>query len=154
MPGAHHYAVARPFGPASGTQSVLLGLSENWQDGVGNKLFRWWLMEGCVYPQWFLQNRIYNVLNDGAYQPMQESFFQMPHQEIFIYMNYQKYATLFVHTPFIDLPGVFAIWESDRWGRDDAHMCTALDLTYRTHECYAGPTEHVKMRTELTRSRL
>ena len=146
---------APPYGDAEGEQSVIVALSENWQDERGIELFRLWQMEGACYPHWFLQRRNQIAMNGGRYQLLDASFWRQQHQELFIYQSYGVGLTIFCHTPGLDAPGVYSVWDSDTVPRDYSWQTTAEDLRYRCHWRHEGRGDIVvEMAAMLQRSRL
>ena len=155
MPGPFHYALARPYGDADGEQGVIVALSENWQDNGGRALFRFWPMEGCCYPHLFLQQRRQVAMKGGAYQVLDASMWEQKHQEIYIYQSYGVGLTLFCHTPGLDAPGVYSVWDSDSVSRDQSWRMIAQDLHYRSHWRHEGRGDVViEMAAMVKRSRL
>ena len=147
MPGLYHVALARPIIARSWTESgedyfrqdLVLHVSENYQeheDGFPNQCSQWrsYIVAGGCYPFWFQEeHKIFQVLNQGAYAAVPPEFFSQKPQVLYIFETCHGFAQFYVHTPELDPPGLYAVFESDKYGRDMAFYGTAEDTFYICH---------------------
>ena len=61
---------------------------------------------------------------------MPNSFLQQELQVIYVSQTQCGKAEISVHTPYVDPPGIYAVWRSNRYGRDEAFRCTPQDLEF------------------------
>ena len=123
---------------------------------VSSKLFlrQYWipfrhLEPGGVYPYWFLHPCDWTTLNNGLYQTLSPAFMSTPVQTIYVFNNWNMKAMLYVHTPELDRPGLYAVFESERYGRDEAFYCSAADTHYICHRPWPSETSIIMMRSNI-----
>ena len=90
-------------------------------------------MRGGCYPHWFLERNHFIALSED-YHRISDHYLALNPQVIFIYENDQAYGELYCHTPEIDFPGVYGMWESKVYGRDDALYSVGEEWAYRYHK--------------------
>ena len=141
MSGPYHLALAKSIMHPQGagddlfyTQDIMLALSENYQDTNNQALFRFCSITGGAWPYWFLFLTVFTSLYHGIYQVMPPTFMLRSPQLIYVHENYQGCADLYVHTPQIDPIGVYAVFSSDKVGRDGAFYGTGDHFRYRYHK--------------------
>ena len=154
MPGPHHLAMARPIlkrwterGEDYFYHDILLALCENYHDEDRRPLWRLWNVQGGgCYPYWFLAPKQFDSLNNGAYLPIPDQFYANNMQLIYIFQNYQGFAQIYVNTPQLDPPGIYAVFESNKFGRDQALFCTHEDTFYVCHRKWPQEDSAIMMR--------
>ena len=104
---------------------------------------------GGIYPYWFLHYNHFQKLNNGVYTTLSPGFFSTPLQTIFVFNNYDEKAMLYVNTPQLDRPGLYAVFESTRYSRDEAFYMTAEDTFYVCHRAWPGENTIIHMRTNI-----
>ena len=136
MPGPHHMGIARAMVKRDQRgdvyQEILFGISQNYQD-QGVPVFQFYVVRGGAYPHWFLCDNTWEPLHGGAYIRAPPSMQHYRLQLFYIYQTYQDFAQIYCHTPELDPPGVYAVFESTRYARDQAFYCTGKDTYYVGH---------------------
>ena len=118
---------------------IVVGISENYLDNCGARVYRYYNVEKAHYPCWFLGFRYYGApLYGGAYVPMRPDFAEQGYQDLYVYESYNGLATLYVHTPELDAPGVYAVYDSTTYTRDGLWQSSGEDLRYRGCEFNEG----------------
>ena len=127
---------------------IVVGISENWHDQTGSRVYRYYHVVDAHYPEWFLSFRYYGQpLYGGTYVPMRPDFAEQGYQDMYIYNSYNGLATLYVHTPETDPPGVYAVYDSTSLSRDGLWQSNGTDMRYRAmeyHESWELERERVR----------
>ena len=145
MLGPYHMALARPMykrldDGQNHNQDIILALSENYYDEKKQALWRFFVVRGGACPYWFLGKNNSVVLDHGRYGAMPDWFLNYPLvQCIYVMQNWDDHAELYVWTPRIDMPGVYAVFESAVFSRDKAFEHGGWHYSYVVHRCWPGP---------------
>ena len=115
------------------TSETIVALSENQHNRDYVPVFKYWKVRGGSYPHWFLAKNQFTALSDD-YHRISQHYLALNPQVIFIYENDQAYGELYCHTPEIDFPGVYGMWQSKVYGRDDALYSVGEEWAYRYHK--------------------
>ena len=159
MPGPYHIALAKPTIKQTKEgnneyyhQEIILGLSQNYQDSRQQTLWQFWSVKGGAYPYWFLSPTTFEMLNGGNYMTVPPSYLAQNPQVLYVFQNYAGFAQIYVNTPQLDPPGIYAVFESNKWGRDNAFCCSGEDTFYLCHRKWPEENDVMLLRKNVLQS--
>ena len=134
---AYVKATPKPCDPSGKyyTYDVHMAISENYQEKEGVAIYQVWTIKGGRWPNWFLAENEFEPLSKD-YDRLPVVFYTEGVQKLFVYENYQGKGELFVHTPGLDKPGYYAMYESRTYGRDEALYSVGEQWCYKWHQFY------------------